>query len=93
MNMEQLDISKIVGANDYPTAGQMLYDMMEKIIAQGDVLVVDMSGVDTLPSMFLNMSIGQYLEKHGAKSLSGKLKFKNITASQVERIKTYMARF
>lgn len=93
MYMKQMDIVQLVEGNDYPTAGQLFFNVMEEVIPNGDVVVVDMAGVDALPSMFLNMSIGKYLEKYGSASLSGKLKFKNITASQVRRIKEYMSRF
>lgn len=77
----------------YPEAGNLLFEMMEKYISAHEKLILDMSGVDSLPSMFLNNSIGLYLERHGDNSLKGKMIFENITASQVQRLKEYMLRF
>lgn len=91
--MKKIEIQTLIEDCDYPTAGRKLYDEMVRTIAQGDQLVVDMTGVDCLPSLFLNTSLGSFLERFGSDSIKGKLLFENITASQVGRIKDYVSRF
>jgi hypothetical protein len=51
-----------------------------------------MEGVEVLPSMFLNASIGRYVEEHGIASLKGMLSFEKILSSQLTRIKDYLNR-
>lgn len=52
-----------------------------------------MTGVESLPSIFLNMSLGRIIEDFGEEALKGKLSFKNITKAQAERVKDYLNRF
>lgn len=90
--MCRINIKEILKDRDYPTAGEYVYSIMEECIPNSEVVTLNMDGVDTLPSMFLNTSIGQYIQKYGPDSLKGKLAFEKIMASQVTRIKEYMSR-
>ena len=87
-----IDIQKIIGDRNYPEAGDVLYELMVDTFAKGERLVVDMDGVSALPSMFLNTSIGRYIEENGADSIKGRLAFENITRSQVERLQDYVSK-
>lgn len=51
-----------------------------------------MVDVNALPSMFLNTSIGRFIEEHGFDKLKEKVSFSNIGASQAQRIKEYIQR-
>lgn len=84
---------KIKAMGDSVVAGNILYDIMEESITNGDGLHIDMTNVDCLTSVFLNVSLGKYLEKHGKASITGKLSFSNISSSQVGRLRDYMSRF
>jgi len=46
----------------YPEAGEILFDMLAEKIKSENKIVLDLDGVVSLPSMFLNMSIGRFLK-------------------------------
>ena len=77
----------------YPAAGLALFNAMAECMDRGENINVDLSGVEVLPSMLLNMSIGKYIETYGYTELQKKLSFSFITKSQSERIKNYIAKY
>ncbi len=87
-----INILELLQGRNYPEAGGALYESMIAAFAENDKIILDMEGVDTLPSMFLNTSIGKYITTFGYEQLRGKLTFRNIGKSQVERIKDYITR-
>lgn len=79
--------------NTYPEAGYALFLLMEEHMEKGEKINLDLAGVDVLPSMLLNMSIGKYIETYGYKELQKRLSFSSITKSQAERIKDYVSKY
>lgn len=75
----------------YPEAGALLYDLIVSKI-DDDKIVLDLTGVVSLPSMFLNTSIGKFIDDYGVGLLRQKVSFANITTTQATRIKEYIAR-
>lgn len=49
-----------------------------------------MTGVDSIPTMFMTTSFGCIMQDFGAKKLKKEMIFKNITKVQIERIKKYI---
>ena len=47
----------IMEGKDFPDAGNCLYDLIIKSKNTSDKIVIDLEGVTSLPSMFLNVSI------------------------------------
>ena len=90
--MCKIIIKDILKDNDYPQAGGYVFDVMEKCIPNGETVTLNMEGVEVLPSMFLNASIGRYVEKYGIASLKGRLSFEKILSSLLTRIKDYLNR-
>lgn len=79
--------------NTYPEAGYALFNAMTACMDKGENINLDLSGVDVLPSMLLNMSIGKYIETYGYTELQKKLSFSSITKSQAERIREYISKY
>lgn len=52
-----------------------------------------MEGVSSLPSMFLNVSIGKFIDKFGFETLKKKISFAKITKLQAERLTDYISRY
>ena len=77
----------------YPEAGAALYAEFCQHKDSVDKIIVDLDGVETLPSMFLNMCIGAYIDNFGKESLKEKISFTKITRSQAERLKVYLDRY
>ncbi len=86
-----INISYILKDADYPTAGAKLYDMIIAKYDTEDSITLDLVDVDALPSMFLNTSIGKLISDRGKMALK-KIRFSNISKSQAERIKDYVAK-
>lgn len=77
----------------YPEAGAALYAEFCLYKDTVDKIIVNLDGVETLPSMFLNTSIGAYIDNFGKESLKEKISFAKITRSQAERLRDYLARY
>ena len=52
-----------------------------------------MTGVAILPSMFLNMYIGKFIDNYGVDVLKAKISFHKISVSQANRIKDYVQKY
>lgn len=73
----------------FPDAGSSLFDMINTALDAGDSVILDMNGVDVLPSMFLNPSIGRIVKERGISTMS-RFTFRNISRNQLERLRTYV---
>ena len=51
-----------------------------------------MTGVVSLPSMFLNASIGMAARNFGVETIKKNIAFRNVTKTQADRLKEYFAR-
>ena len=66
-------LSEVLYGKDYPEAGASLYEIIMQNKDSADKIVISMEGVSSIPSMFLNVSIGRYIEefkKSGADMLT-----------------------
>ena len=80
-------------SKDYSVAGQYLYKSIKEAIANNDRLSVDMAGVTSLPSVFLNVSLGRIIDENGKETLKYYVVFRQITKQQALRLKDYMMRY
>lgn len=88
INLKELMINRT-----YPEAGAALYAEFCLYKDTVDKIIVNLDGVEVLPSMFLNTSIGAYIDNFGKESLKEKISFAKITRSQAERLRDYLARY
>lgn len=88
--MEQVRLANILSEYSYPEAGQVLCGIIRNSIDVGDKVQIDMQGVDSLPTMFMNTSFGRIMDEYGLLKLTGTLIFRNITKVQIERIRKYL---
>jgi len=83
-------INDLVQGNTYLDAGQALYAKMVDNVNIPDKIILDMEGVPSLPTIFLNVSIGQYIDTFGVEKLKQRIAFSKITSSQADRIRQYI---
>lgn len=88
-----IKVNEIMQDKSYPDAGGVLFDMIEKRLNNNEKIILDLTDVVSLPSMFLNMSLGAFIEKHGIELLRKKISFTQISATQAKRVKEYIERF
>ena len=90
--MCSINLQAIMANKTYPEAGEILFDMLAEKIKSENKIILDLEGVVSLPSMFLNMSIGIFIETYGVDLLRQKISFAKISTTQAERIKDYINR-
>ena len=87
-----IQVSQLMADRPYPESGQMLYDYMSPLLAKGENVTLDLAGVISLPSMFLNASIGMAARNYGAETIKKNIVFYHVTKSQAERLREYFSR-
>jgi len=76
-----------------PDAGNLFYlQIVDRMESVGKV-VVDMTDVTALPSVFLNVSIGRLIDEYGMDKLKKNISFTMITRQQAERLRDYMVKY
>lgn len=83
----------LVSHGNLPDAGTVLYNEIVNAIASGNKVMVDMEGVSSLPSIFLNVSIGKVIDDYDIDTLKRHVSFCKITRKQAERLKDYLQRY
>lgn len=74
-------------------AGDDFYVRINDCLDMNENVVVDMSDVTSLPSIFLNVSIGRVIDDRGVDVLKRSISFVKITKQQAERLKEYLNRY
>lgn len=92
MNMNVVLQDVLVGRS-YPEAGYALFELAEKAIDNKEQVFLDMKGVESVPTLFMNTSFGDLILQHGIEKTKKLFTFNNVTKSQVERIQKYFNDF
>lgn len=88
-----INLKDIMSNQSLPDAGSRLLEIMMSKLNAGENIILDMDGVPSLPSIFLNTSIGKFIEEKGVKLLKQKVSFAQITKGQAERLQEYIRKF
>jgi hypothetical protein len=86
-------IKEILTNRSLPDAGSLLYDNIVCAIDTDDKLQIDMTDVSSLPSVFLNASLGRAIDGYGKDFVKKYVCFLHITKSQAQRLSDYMSRY
>lgn len=87
-------LKDIINSTDLLTdAGDTFYRQLSAAISNKEKIVVDMSAVSAMPSVFLNVSIGRIVEKYGLDTLKKYVSFVMITRQQALRLTEYIAKY
>lgn len=84
-----LQLAKLMKDKSYPDSGRELYNILLNAICTSKIVEINMGGVDGLPSMFLNTSLGPLIKEKGLDVLKKSFTLRNVSKSQVERINQY----
>ena len=88
--MKTVLLKSILAEKTYPDAGEFIFmDIKDSIIAH-DKVIIDMSDVLSVPTMFLNTSIGAIIDEFGTQKLKESIGFKNNSKAEAERIQKYI---
>lgn len=84
-----LQLSVLMDGKSYPDSGKELYHILLDAICNSKVVDIDMSGVEALPSMFLNTSLGPLIKEKGLEALKGSFRLLHVSKSQIQRLCKY----
>lgn len=84
-----IQLSEIMAGKNYPESGTLLYGNILQQLKDGQPIEIDLEGVLSLPSMFLNASFGRIAKECGIDTLRHKVTFHHITKAQAERLQDY----
>lgn len=87
-----INLQQIMKNKTYPESGLALFEIMVDKMKMNDKIVIDLDGVVSMPSMFLNTSIGKFIEQYGVDVLREKVSFSRISSTQADRLKLYINR-
>lgn len=76
-----------------PEAGSNLYDIIDGHTKDNEKVVIDMTDVTSLSSVFLNTSIGRVIDEKGIDFLKSNISFVKITKQQAERLTDYLSKY
>ena len=76
-----------------PDAGNLFYSRIVDGLENSDKVIVDMTDVTALPSVFLNVSIGRLIDEWGMEKLKRSMAFTMITKQQAVRLRDYMVKY
>lgn len=89
-----ISLAGILSQNtDFTSAGASFYDSINQAFAKSEKIVVDMQNVTSIPSIFLNVSIGKIIEEFGSARLKRDMTFSRISKAQALRLQEYMKKF
>jgi len=88
-----INLKDIMSNQSLPDAGSKLLDIMMAKLNAGENIILDLGGIPSLPSIFLNTSIGKFIEENGVELLKQKVSFAQITKGQAERLQEYIRKF
>lgn len=91
--MIQITLNKVMMNKPYPESGEEFGRTIEKAIVNNDIVQIDMSGVQSIPTMFMTTSFGYVMNKYGVERLKKALVFKHISKVQIEKISKYIKDF
>ena len=76
-----------------PDAGDLFYSQIIKGLNKSEKVIIDMTDVTAMPSIFLNVSIGRIIDEMGMDKVKNNIVFTMITKQQALRLKEYMLKY
>lgn len=89
-----VNLSHVLMASPQLTdAGENLFLTLSEAYNSSERVVIDMTGVTALPSIFLNVSLGRAIDCYGMEWLKQNVSFSKITKTQAGRISEYLTKY
>lgn len=85
-----INLEAMLNNKSFPDAGRDLFDVLVSKIGSEKKIVINLDGVVSLPSMFLNVSIGRFISEFGVELLKEKVSFAKISTTQAQRLSEYI---
>jgi len=90
MNTKKISIKDVASSTLSNADGVKLQTAIDKILSDGDTVVISFYGINVVSSSFLNSSLGNLIDKYGFDILA-KIKLIDYTATIASYIKSYIS--
>lgn len=87
--MKTINLYQLLENHNYVESGAMVFDLAKDVVSKGEIITIDMTNVESVPTNFLNTSLGALMDIYGVEKVKKSFMFKNILKTQVERIIKY----
>lgn len=87
--MKTIILNDLLKENNYVNSGFIVFNEAKDAVSNNETVILDMENVESVPTNFLNASLGSLMDIYGVEQTRRSFGFKNILKSQVERIKKY----
>ena len=87
-----IQLANLMDGRSFPDSGNLLYQDMTRLLDVNKTVSIDLTGVISIPTMFLNASIGRAVDHYGVEKIKQSVVFYHITKGQAERLKEYFSR-
>lgn len=89
-----LNIKQILGSDSAitPTSGELIFNVLEKVIDQKGTVQLDFSGIEIITSAFLNSAVGRLYSKYSSEELNTVLYITNISNDDLQLLKKVIER-
>lgn len=88
MNID-ISLKDILKDTSFPKGGSILFEIAKEIIESGNTICLDMEGIESFPTVFMNTSFGDLINIFGISQTKQSFRFKNVTKMQIDRIRKY----
>ena len=84
-----IELKKIIKGKNYPESGTLLFHKLDTALSNNEQINLNLIDVNSLPSMFLNVSLGEASKKYGIETIKKQIKFSNISKVQAIKLREY----
>ncbi|MBB4036552.1 hypothetical protein GGR21_002458 [Dysgonomonas hofstadii] len=87
--MQTVILHDLLENHNYVQSGNIVFEMAKDAVSRDEIIIIDMTDVESVPTNFLNTSLGALMDMYGVEKTKKSFKFRNILKTQVERIIKY----
>lgn len=87
--MKTIYLHELLDEHGYVEGGTIVFSQAEESVRNGEIIIINMNNVESVPTNFLNTSLGALIDVYGIEKTKNSLRFSNVLKTQVERIKKY----
>lgn len=87
--MQTIILHDLLESHNYVESGVIVFDVAKDVVSRDEIIMIDMANVESVPTNFLNTSLGALMDIYGVEKTKKSFRFKNILKTQVDRISKY----
>lgn len=82
-------LNDLLACYNYVDSGSIVFNEAKDMVLKNEIVVLDMSNVESVPTTFLNTSLGALMDIYGVERVKKSFRFRNVLRTQVDRLTKY----